>query len=33
LTSVRITAAVIGTLAGTLTLLALVARIIGTWKT
>ena len=28
---VRITAAVIGTLAGTLTLLALAARAIGTW--
>jgi hypothetical protein len=33
LTGVRMTAAVIGTLAGTLTLLALVARVIGTWKT
>ena len=32
LTGIRITAAVIGTLAGTLTLLALAARAIGTWK-
>lgn len=31
LAGVRITAAVIGTLAGALTLLALVARAIGTW--
>ena len=33
LTGVRMAAATIGTLAGTLTLLALVARVIGTWKT
>jgi len=33
LTGVRVTAAIIGTVAGTLTLLALVARVIGTWKT
>lgn len=32
LAGVRVTAAVIGTLAGTLALLALVARAIGTWK-
>jgi hypothetical protein len=31
LAGVRITAAVVGTLAGTLTILALVARTIGTW--
>jgi hypothetical protein len=33
LAGVRATAAVIGTLAGTLALLAIVARAIGTWKT
>jgi hypothetical protein len=33
LTGVRVAAAVIGTLAGTITLLAIVARAIGTWKT
>jgi hypothetical protein len=32
LASVRLTAAVIGTLSGTLTLLVIVARMIGTWK-
>ena len=32
LASVRLTAAVVGTLAGTLTLLVIVARMIGTWK-
>jgi hypothetical protein len=32
LQSVRLTAAVVGTLAGTLTLLVIVARMIGTWK-
>ena len=32
LTGVRLTAAVIGTLSGTLTLLVIVARMIGTWK-
>jgi hypothetical protein len=32
LAGVRMTAAVVGTLAGTLTLLAIVARAVGTWK-
>jgi hypothetical protein len=32
LAGVRVAAAVVGTLSGTLTLLALVARAIGTWK-
>ncbi len=32
LAGVRVSAAIIGTLAGTLTLLAVVARMIGTWK-
>lgn len=32
LAGVRVAAAVIGTLAGTLALLAVVARLIGTWK-
>ncbi len=32
LTSVRLTAAVVGTLSGTLTLLVIVARMVGTWK-
>jgi hypothetical protein len=32
LASVRVTAAVIGTLSGTLALLAIVARMVGTWK-
>jgi hypothetical protein len=32
LASVRVTAAVIGTLSGTLALLAIVARMLGTWK-
>ena len=32
LAGVRLTAAVIGTLSGTLTLLVIVARMIGTWK-
>ena len=32
LTSVRLTAAVIGTLSGLLTLLVIVARMVGTWK-
>ena len=32
LASVRLTAAVIGTLSGTLTLLVIVARMVGTWK-
>jgi hypothetical protein len=32
LAGVRIAAAVVGTLAGTLTLLAIVARAVGTWK-
>jgi len=30
--AVRVSAAIIGTLSGTLTLLAVVARMIGTWK-
>ena len=32
LAGVRLTAAVIGTLSGTLALLAIVARMVGTWK-
>ena len=32
LASVRLTAAVVGTLSGTLTLLTVVARMVGTWK-
>jgi hypothetical protein len=32
LVSVRLAAAVIGTLSGTLTLLVIVARMVGTWK-
>ena len=32
LTSIRLTAAVIGTLSGLLTLLVIVARLVGTWK-
>jgi hypothetical protein len=32
LASVRVTAAVVGTLSGTLTLLVIVARMVGTWK-
>lgn len=32
LASARLTAAVIGTLSGTLTLLVIVARMVGTWK-
>jgi hypothetical protein len=32
LTSVRLTAAVIGTLSGLLTILVIVARMVGTWK-
>jgi hypothetical protein len=32
LASVRLTAAIIGTLSGTLTLLVIVARMVGTWK-
>jgi hypothetical protein len=32
LASVRLTAAVVGTLSGTLTLLVIVARMVGTWK-
>ncbi len=32
LASVRATAAVVGTLSGTLTLLVIVARMVGTWK-
>ena len=32
LASVRMTAAVVGTLSGTLTLLVIVARMVGTWK-
>jgi len=32
LSSVRMTAAVVGTLSGTLTLLVIVARMVGTWK-
>jgi hypothetical protein len=32
LASVRLTAAVLGTLSGTLTLLVIVARMVGTWK-
>lgn len=32
LTSVRLTAAVIGTLSGLLTILVVVARMVGTWK-
>ena len=32
LAGIRMTAAVVGTLAGTLTLLTIVARAIGTWK-
>jgi hypothetical protein len=32
LASVRVTAAVVGTLSGTLALLAVVARMVGTWK-
>jgi len=32
LASVRLTAAVIGTLSGLMTLLVVVARMVGTWK-
>jgi len=32
LTSLRLTAAVVGTLSGVLTLLVIVARMVGTWK-
>ena len=32
LTSLRLTAAVVGTLAGVMTLLVIVARMVGTWK-
>ena len=32
LTSIRLTAAVVGTLSGVLTLLVIVARMVGTWK-
>ena len=32
LTSVRLTAAVIGTVSGLLTILVIVARMVGTWK-
>jgi hypothetical protein len=32
LTGVRLTAAVIGTLSGLLTILVVVARMVGTWK-
>lgn len=32
LTSVRLTAAVVGTLSGVMTLLVIVARMVGTWK-
>lgn len=32
LTSVRLTAAIIGTMSGLLTLLVIVARMVGTWK-
>jgi len=32
LTGIRVTAAVVGTLAGALTLLTVVARAVGTWK-
>jgi len=32
LVGVRVSAAIIGTLSGTLTLLTVVARMIGTWK-
>lgn len=32
LTSIRLTAAVVGTLSGVITLLVVVARMVGTWK-
>jgi len=32
LTSIRLTAAVVGTLSGVMTLLVVVARMVGTWK-
>lgn len=32
LTSIRLTAAVVGTLSGVMTLLVIVARMVGTWK-